>query len=172
MDQVGRLMLLARDGDRDAFAEIVTGCAEPVRRFVEQLHPGHDIDDIVQDTFIRLWTALPRFRGDSSGLTYVFAIARRAAVDEVRRAHRRTRTARSLHLIDRHSDIGEVHAMEALVAGLPDARREAFVLTQILGLSYEEAAAIVEVPVGTIRSRVARARDDLSADLRQDAANS
>lgn len=63
-------------------------------------------------------------------------------------------------------DDAGAHALDALVAGLTPERREAFVLTQLVGTSYEEAASVCGVPVGTIRSRVARARGDLIEALR------
>ena len=159
-------MLFARDGDREAFADVVRGSADAVQRFVLHTAPGLDTDDIVQDTFLRLWSALPRFRGDSAGMTYILGIARRATIDELRRSQRRQRISQSLHIVNVHSDLGEVHAIESLVQSLSDQRREAFVLTQFIGMSYDEAATIVGVPVGTIRSRVARAREDIAAQYR------
>ena len=166
MDVLGQLMMFARDGDRDAFAEIMRISADSVQHFVRHTAGGLDTDDIMQDTYLRLWSALPRFRGDSAGMTYILGIARRATIDELRRSQRRQRITRSVHLIDVHSDIGEAHAIESLVQSLNDQRREAFVLTQIMGMSYDEAATIAGVPVGTIRSRVARAREDLAAQYR------
>ncbi len=64
-----------------------------------------------------------------------------------------------------HGDAAPAHALDTLVAGLEPDQRAAFVLTQIVGCSYAEAAAICDVPVGTIRSRVARARERLVAEL-------
>ncbi len=63
-------------------------------------------------------------------------------------------------------DIAASHALDELITGLAPERREAFVLTQLIGTSYDEAAMICGVPVGTIRSRVARARDELIAAVR------
>ena len=155
-------MLFARDGDREAFASIVRGYADEIRRFTMQLVPDLDTDDVVQDTFIRLWKSLPTFRHDASGRTFLYGIARRAAIDELRRKQRRRCIANHLHVVDAHSDLGEVHAIQALVGGLTDERREAFVMTQLQGFSYDEAAEMIGVPVGTIRSRVSRARSELA----------
>jgi RNA polymerase sigma-70 factor (ECF subfamily) len=95
--------------------------------------------------------------------TWLLAIARRVAADELRRRSRRPRTGGVLD--DETADdldlAGEVSARD-LVARLDADRREAFVLTQITGLSYAEAAELLDCPIGTIRSRVARARDDLA----------
>ncbi len=159
-------MLFARDGDRSAFADIMRTSASEVARFVGHIAAGVDSEEVVQDTFIRLWRALPMFRQEASGRTFLFGIARRAAIDELRRMQRRRRIADVLHVVANHSDLSEVHAMDCLVDGLTPTRHEAFVLTQIVGLTYDEAAAMVGVPVGTIRSRVARARSDLATGLR------
>ncbi len=125
-------------------------------------------DDLTQDTFLRAHKAWPRFRGDSSPRTWLFAIARRVCADHVRRAgHERDlvtkfRLERSRTPTE-CSDPAEQYSLWQLVAALPQDRRAAFVLTQILGLSYDETAAACECPVGTVRSRVARARDALIA---------
>ena len=127
-----------------------------------------DADDVTQDTFVRAWKALPAFRGDSSARTWLLSIARRACADQVRRTVRRRRLAGRLE--QRATLAG------ARQHGRPERRRTrsrrsstscpttsaaAFVLTQVIGCSYEEAAAACGVPIGTIRSRVARAREHL-----------
>ena len=71
----------------------------------------------------------------------------------------------------RSSRSEEQHALQDLVAGLDPQRRDAFVVTQLIGLSYAEAAEVCGCPVGTIRSRVARARDDLVAAMRERSAD-
>jgi RNA polymerase sigma-70 factor (ECF subfamily) len=93
-------------------------------------------------------------------------------VDALRRQGRRARLGARLASRARADtpDHAEVQALDALVGHLERSRREAFVLTQVLGCSYAEAAAVCGVPVGTIRSRVARARADLIETLADDAA--
>ena len=113
---------------------------------------------MTQDVFLRAWRALPAFRAESSGRTWLLSIARRACVDALRRRSRiRRLTARLEHEVafapTEVPDPGGIGSIEALVAGLDPRRREAFVLTQIVGCSYEEAATICGVAVGTIRSR-------------------
>ena len=122
---------------------------------------------------MRAWKALPAFRGDSSARTWLLAIARRACADAVRRNVRRRRLTRRAEeqasaatsggATDDHSGAQAVHA---LVDALPRDQRTAFVLTQVVGCSYAEAASVCGVPIGTIRSRVARAREQLLEDLR------
>lgn len=164
MDRLTGYLLAARDGDELALtAAIRTGQPE-VRRFLRLLVDPADLEDVVQDTFVRAYRALPRFRGDASGRTWLLVIARRAAADATRT---RIRQRRLRHRVEHASgsgvaaDPGDEHALQDLVAGLDDERREAFVLTQLVGCSYIEAAEICGVPLGTIRSRVARAREQL-----------
>ena len=164
MDRLTGHLLAARDGDDVALtAAIRTGQPE-VRRFLRMLVDPADVEDVVQDTFVRAYRALPRFRGDSSGRTWLLAIARRAAADATRgriRQRRLRMRAEGATAPTVVADPGDEHALHDLVGALEPERREAFVLTQIVGSSYLEAAEICGVPVGTIRSRVARAREQL-----------
>lgn len=120
-------------------------------------------DDLAQETMLRAIKALPSFRAESNARTWVLAIARRTCADRVRD---RQRTRRLVdRLVQRHEPATDqmVTTVETseLVHSLEPDRREAFVLTQLLGLSYEEAAGVCGCAVGTIRSRVFRARADL-----------
>jgi RNA polymerase sigma-70 factor (ECF subfamily) len=101
---------------------------------------------------------------DSSSRTWLLSIARRVCVDAVRAQVRWRRLSPKLATpIEVH--LGSGVEVEDLLSGLDEDRRAAFVLTQLLGLAYEEAAAVCGCPVGTIRSRVARAREDLVSML-------
>ena len=142
--------------------------ADVWRLAVHLVGPG-DADDVTQDTFVRAWRALPQFRADSGARTWLLAIARRACADSVRGSIRRRR------LVERVRgnpivtvDVGATGArdLDALVASLDDDQRAAFVLTQMFGYSYAETADICNVKIGTIRSRVARARESLVTTLR------
>ncbi len=172
MDELTRLALAARDGDRLALGSFVRRSQGEVWRFVAGLAGAADADDVTQDVYVRAWKALPAFRGDASARTWLLVIARRACADAVRGHVRRRRLVGALAggrgRCARHAaptPAGE-HALAALVDALAADRREAFVLTQLLGCSYDEAAEVCGVPVGTIRSRVARARADLVAAVR------
>jgi RNA polymerase sigma-70 factor (ECF subfamily) len=164
VDRLTTHLLAARDGDDAALtAAIRTGQPE-VRRFLRMLVDPADLEDVVQDTFVRAYRSLGRFRGDASGRTWLLAIARRAAADATRVRARRRRLrqrAEAQTAVATVADPGATHALTDLVGGLDPDRREAFVLTQLVGCSYLEAAAICGVPVGTVRSRVARAREQL-----------
>jgi RNA polymerase sigma-70 factor (ECF subfamily) len=125
-------------------------------------------DDLAQDVYLRAWTALPGWRGEASARTWVLAIARRTCAQAIRRRSRQrslpVETASGDHRV--LPDPAGAVLLSQLIGRLEPQRRAAFVLTQLLGLSYAEAAEVCGCPVGTIRSRVARARADLTDRLR------
>ncbi|MEV3967346.1 sigma-70 family RNA polymerase sigma factor [Streptomyces sp. NPDC050698] len=162
--------LAARGGDAEAVDRFVRALHRDVIRYVAHLCADPQaVDDLAQDTFLRALGSLHRFEGRSSARAWLLAIARRAVADSIRYRAVRPRPAdlpdwrpaaelaqpRGLPGFD------DGVALLELLAGLPDERREAFVLTQLLGLPYAEAAALSDCPIGTIRSRVARARAEL-----------
>jgi RNA polymerase sigma-70 factor (ECF subfamily) len=158
-DELTTVALRARRGDAAAASEFVRATQADVWRLCAHLGSPAQADDLTQDTYARAFSSLHRFLGRSSARTWLLAIARHACADAVRSARRdrrlETPVARNIE-----DPAGSV-AMRALVASLEPERREAFVLTQVVGLSYAEAADVCSCPVGTIRSRVARARADL-----------
>src|SRR5690606_9791018 len=118
----------------------------------------------------RALRALPSYRGDASARTWLLSIARRSAVDAVRRATRRRRLHRLLtgQATAAGVEVGLADGVrtDQVLARLDIARRPPFVLTQLLAYDYAAAAEICGCPVGTIRSRVARAREQLVAEMR------
>ncbi|MEW2401465.1 sigma-70 family RNA polymerase sigma factor [Streptomyces sp. NPDC046862] len=166
--------LAARGGDADAVEKFVRALHRDVVRYVTYL--GADpqtADDLTQDTFLRALGSLHRFEGRSSARSWLLSIARRAVIDSIRYAAARPRLSDT---DDWQSAAERVQprglpgfddgiALAELLAALPDDRREAFVLTQLLGLPYVEAARVSGCPVGTVRSRVARARCSLIESL-------
>jgi RNA polymerase sigma-70 factor, ECF subfamily len=170
-DELTDLLLAARDGDRAALAAVIRSMQPEVWRMASHLVAPDEADDVTQEVFLRVWRALPGFRGDSSARTWLLTIARRTCVDAVRaRARWRRLVARvgPVAASEVRSGPDAAIALGDLVARLGVDARAAFVLTQVVGCSYEEAAAICDVPVGTIRSRVARARADLVEQVRFD----
>jgi RNA polymerase sigma-70 factor (ECF subfamily) len=167
VDDLTRVLIGARDGDPDALVTAIRQSQADVWRFCAWLVDRDAADDLVQDTYLRALRALPGYRAEASGRTWLLAIARRACADALRDRTRRRRRGRQMRApaVDR-PDASRQVALELLVEALDPDRREAFVLTQLIGCSYEEAATACDVPIGTIRSRVARARADLSAALR------
>lgn len=173
-EAVTRLALAAGRGDRTALDAFIRATQHDVWRTVAFLADTGSADDLTQETYLRAIGALPRFAGRSSARTWLLSIARRVVVDQVRRNQARPRTTSQVDLeslLDSRQSAGrfeDVVEVRMLLAGLDSDRRDALILTQVLGLSYEEAAEVCGCPMGTIRSRVARARDDLIAAARRD----
>jgi len=161
--------LRAAGGDAEALEALVDGCYGTVRRYCVAMGGARDADDLAQITFERAFRALPGFRGESSATTWLIGIARHVCIDHQRSEQRARRRHERSHSPTRHEpDPADAVALADLLERLRPDRREALLLTQVLGLSYAEAAAVCGCPVGTIRSRVARARADLlggDADL-------
>ncbi|SNX55800.1 RNA polymerase sigma-70 factor [Streptomyces sp. TLI_55] len=162
--------LAARAGDPEAADHFVRALHGDVLRYVTHLSGDpQTAHDLTQDTFARAFSSLHRYEGRASARTWLLSIARRAVVDNLRRAAVRPRLADTTDwqtAAERSQPCGlpgfdEGVALLDLLQTLPEERREAFLLTQVVGLSYEEAAGFVGCPVGTVRSRVSRARVSL-----------
>jgi RNA polymerase sigma-70 factor, ECF subfamily len=169
-DELTQVALRARRGDAAAAAEFVRATQADVWRLCAHLGSPATADDLTQDTYARAFASLDRFLGRSSARTWLLSIARRVCADEVRSVVRgRSLQAALGRPAPGTPDPSEGVTLRALLHALDAARREAFVLTQLVGLSYAEAADVCSCPVGTIRSRVARARADLVAGFGSDA---
>jgi RNA polymerase sigma-70 factor, ECF subfamily len=164
-DPITVLALAARDGDPAAPAALVRRTQAELWRFTAALVDPGAADDLTQETYLRAFRALPGFEGRSSVRTWLLCIARRVCADHLRAVVRRrrldARLAAEAYTDIPHPDPAHRLGAQDLLRRLSEERRAAFVLTQVVGLSYAEAAAVEDVPVGTIRSRVARARDEL-----------
>jgi RNA polymerase sigma-70 factor (ECF subfamily) len=161
-EQVTAWAVAAGRGDPQAAAAFVRATQQHTWRFLRHLLGSTDTDDLVQETYLRALRGLPRFAGRSSARTWLLSIARRVAADHLRAARARPRTSPLDESEPATSGRFEDEVvLDQLLRRLAPQRREAFVATQVLGLSYAEAAQVCGCPVGTIRSRVARAREDL-----------
>lgn len=150
----------AARGDSDAFAELCRGVQHDVWRYCWSLTGDRDLtDDATQETFLRATTAIARFRGDAPVRVWFVVLARRS-VGAVLERHKRTPVPAEPVSIPVRDGTGYVD-LAALIKDLPPDARQAFVLTQMLGFSYADAAAAMDCPVGTIRSRVFRAKATL-----------
>ncbi|WP_311774653.1 sigma-70 family RNA polymerase sigma factor [Streptomyces sp. AK010] len=159
--------LAGRAGDPAAVDRFVRALRPDVVRYVAHLSSDPQAaDDLAQDTFLRALGSLHRFEGRSSARAWLLSIARRAVIDSYRYAAARPRlcvTDDWRVTVESAQPTGlpgfeDGVALLDLLDALPDERREAFVLTQLMGLPYAEAAEASGCPVGTVRSRVARAR--------------
>ncbi len=173
VDELRSLLDAAREGDDHAVRELVRRTQPAVWRLCSALGSTGEEDDLVQETYLRAFRSLDSYRGDAPVQAWILSIGRHVCADHVRRRSRQRRLLdRITRVQPRDLDDGLTPAaatgdgIDDFVRALSPERQEAFVLTQVVGLSYEEAADVIGCPIGTIRSRVARARLDLLDALR------
>lgn len=172
VDELSSLARSAALGDRAALTELVRRTQNDVWRLCAHLVDPGAANDLAQETYVRAIPALRGFRGDAPVRTWLLAIARRVCAAEVKSRQRARDMSASVAARAATSaaatESGLATELIVLLSALDPDRRAAFVLTQVLGCSYAETAAICGCPVGTIRSRVARARADLDEMLLRD----
>lgn len=170
MDETA-LIRRSRTGDAEAYDQLVGAHQDRIYQVAFRITGNReDAWDAAQDAFVHGYQALPRFRGEAGFGTWLYRIAVNAALDIVRR---RPRAARDLDPIWAADDdpAGEAVRRDVQVrvhqaiAALPVDQRTAVVLRDIQGMSYEEIARVLQIPVGTVRSRLARAREGLRVRL-------
>jgi RNA polymerase sigma-70 factor (ECF subfamily) len=154
VDHLTRLLVAARDGDRAAFERFVAETQADVWRICRYLGDVEYADDLAQETYERAIGSVHRFRADGSARGWLLTIARRTCVDHTRRAGRRRRLDRAVFddatAGDRSlaaPDLSGRVDLDDVLAHLDDDRRSAFVLTQVLGLRYDEAAEVLGCPI-------------------------
>ncbi|MCL4160855.1 UNVERIFIED_CONTAM: hypothetical protein GTU68_060840, partial [Idotea baltica] len=143
----------------------------------------HEIQDVAQEVFIKVYRALPNFRGDSSFYTWIYRIAVNTSKNHLVAKSRRIQNTqvefedaesfgsnedyRNLDTPDAVYSRGELEqTMTKAIEQLPEDLKTAIVLREIDGLSYDEIAAQMDCPIGTVRSRIFRARDAIDQALR------
>jgi RNA polymerase sigma-70 factor (ECF subfamily) len=171
MDALTRLLLAAQRGDDSALERFVRTTQHDVASLCRYLGDPDSVDDLVQETYQRAFTSLHRYRATGPAKHWLLTIARRTCADNARRRVRRRRLDQQVTGLARDDlEIRPIDSslaeLDEFLALLDDDRRAAFVLTQLNGLRYDEAAEVLDVPIGTIRSRVARAREQLVAAVR------
>jgi RNA polymerase sigma-70 factor, ECF subfamily len=165
----------AQDGDPAAFRQVYEHCADGAYRFLHRmLGDRAAAEDALQETFLRVLGALGRFDPDGPAplATWVLTIARRIALSRElagQRARQRDQVVfEAAPAAVAPDEAGELRrALEAAVAALPAEQRSVFVLREGEALSYEEIAAVEGVDLGTVKSRLHRARAALQARLRE-----
>ncbi len=166
-DQLRALVDAAREGDNVAVRELVRRTQPAIWRLCNVLGSPGEQDDLVQDTYLRALRSLPNYRGEAPITAWLLSIARRVCADHVRnRVRERRLTGALAHMAADGWVAAPGNPTWELLQAIDPDRREAFVLTQVADLSYDEAALVLDCPVGTIRSRVARARADLVTEVR------
>lgn len=172
-------------GERQAFDLLVAKYQRRLMRLVSRIvHDPAEAEDVVQETFIKAYRAIRHFRGDSAFYTWLYRIGINTAKNFLASQSRRTPTstendAEQAEVFDSGEQLRDINTPESVLASQQIARtvnaamdalpldlRTAIVLREIEGLSYEEIADIMSCPVGTVRSRIFRARDLIAQRLR------
>jgi RNA polymerase sigma-70 factor (ECF subfamily) len=161
----------ARRGDARAFETLVRHYDPELRALAFRLLGDRDrMDDALQEAYVKAFRALPAFRGASSFGTWLYRIAYNACLDELERSRRVVR----LPFDEREhgeagpaleSDVSMRHEIAHALSTLPPADRAAVLLVDVHGFSYDETAAVLDVPAGTVGSRLNRARATLRRAL-------
>lgn len=162
------MLAAVRDGSQQAFNLLVDRHQQAVRVFLRRLVGANDADDVAQETFLALWTQARTFRGGSPVRTWLLGIAWRKAKDTQRSWFRRRRRDQAWHeSTDDHEEFSAdmQRAMEQAMASLSLDQRAAVTLCLAFGLSHVEASATMNLPLGTVKSHVARGREKLHALL-------
>ncbi len=180
-----QLVERAQRGDKRAFELLVIKYQRKLARLLSRLiRDPAEIDDVSQEAFIKAYRALPSFRGDSAFYTWLYRIAINTAKNYLVSTGRRTTSTSELEgedgenfeenelLGDWNTPEAELMSKEVMqtvnasMDALPEELRTAITLREIEGLSYEDIAGIMNCPIGTVRSRIFRAREAIAERLR------
>jgi RNA polymerase sigma-70 factor (ECF subfamily) len=180
-----QLVLRAQRGDKRAFELLVAKYQRKLGRLLSRLvRDPAEVEDVTQEAFIKAYRALPSFRGDSAFYTWLYRIAINTAKNYLVAMGRRAPTSTGFDHEDaasfedaeqlRDSATPEAELLGKQIAAtvnrameqLPEDLRTAITLREIEGLSYEEIANVMNCPIGTVRSRIFRARESIAAELR------
>jgi RNA polymerase sigma-70 factor (ECF subfamily) len=172
-------------GDKRAFEVLVLKYQRKIFRLLSRLiRDSAEVEDVAQEAFIKAYRALPNFRGDSAFYTWLYRIAINTAKNWLVAQRRRAPTSTEADIenaenFESADGLREVATPDAMLLSrqvgdavnraidrLPQDLRTAIVLREIEGLSYEEIAESMNCPIGTVRSRIFRAREAIAAELR------
>ena len=180
-----QLVERAQRGDKHAFELLVSKYQRKLARLLSRfIRDSAEVEDVTQEAFIKAYRALPTFRGDSAFYTWLYRIGINTAKNYLVAMGRRAPTTTDIdseeaedyeggdQLRDLNTPENELmsrqvaEAVNQSLAGLPEELRTAITLREIEGLSYEDIANSMNCPIGTVRSRIFRAREAIAARLR------
>ena len=180
-----RLVERVQKGDKRAFELLVAKYQRKINRLVSRLvRDSAEIEDVTQEAFIKAYRALPQFRGDSAFYTWLYRIAINTAKNYLASQGRRAPTttgsdAEEAETFEEADQLRDINTPESLMMSkqvgetvgrameaLPEELRTAIQLREIEGMSYEDIAQAMNCPIGTVRSRIFRARESIAAELR------
>ena len=175
----------AQQGDKKAFGMLVEKYHRKLGRLLgRMIRDQAEVEDVVQESFIKAYRALHNFRGDSAFYTWLYRIGINTAKNYLVSMGRRPQVMQEVEIedVENFDDGYEMRTMDTpetammtkqiaqtvndTVASLPEELRTAITLREIEGLSYEEIAILMQCPIGTVRSRIFRARETISEKLR------
>jgi RNA polymerase sigma-70 factor (ECF subfamily) len=165
------LLERARAGDGRAFAQLIGGFDEGFRVLAYRLLGDRgEMDDVLQEAYVKAFLGLPRFRGESALRTWLYRIVYNSCLDHLRRQRPEADLSAEFAAVapDPADVIARRNELEKALEALAPIERAAVLLVDGEGLSYEEAAAVVGVAAGTVASRLSRARASLRRSLRSD----
>jgi len=153
-----RLISQAAGGDPDAFLQLIQPHDRALRGLAyRMLRDRHLMDDAVQDAYLAAYRSLPRFRGDSTFKTWIFRITHNACIDIIRK--RRDVAEVENPVAEGFDDATSLRLdLAEALARLPLDHREVLLIVDLHGFDYGAASEILDIPVGTVRSRLSRAR--------------
>lgn len=183
LDQL--LVARAQQGDKRAFGLLVEKYHRKLGRLLSRMiRDQAEVEDVVQESFIKAYRALHSFRGDSAFYTWLYRIGINTAKNYLVSMGRKPQVMQDIEIEDvenfeegedmRTLDTPETALMTKeiaetvndAIAALPDELRTAITLRELEGLSYEDIATVMQCPIGTVRSRIFRARETIAAKLR------
>lgn len=183
LDQM--LVERAQQGDKRAFGLLVEKYHRKLGRLLSRMiRDQAEVEDVVQESFIKAYRALNSFRGDSAFYTWLYRIGINTAKNYLVSMGRKPQVMQDIEIddVENFEEGNDMRTMETpetslmtkeiaqtvndAIACLPDELRTAITLRELEGLSYEEIATVMQCPIGTVRSRIFRARETIAAKLR------
>jgi RNA polymerase sigma-70 factor (ECF subfamily) len=171
-DEWQRLADGCRRRDHASFERLVRLTEDRLRRIIGRVVGARpvDIDELLQETFLRAWRGASRFRGDSHVVTWLTRIGVNVAINAARDRRATIPISVREHARSAPSELNEAaahRAYEQALSRLPDDLRVTFVLHEAEGLTYRQVAETLDCPIGTVMSRLHRAREQLMNELRE-----